>query len=331
MARTLWILPWATLLLSAGSTGFGQQWAKDMLDQTSHDFGTVARGAKAEHTFTVENIYVEDAEIKEIRSTCGCTTTRISKSLLKTWEKAEITTVVDTRAYLGQKDSTLTVVFSKPFPAEVRLHVHCYIRSDVVVQPGEVQFGSVAQGADATRKVSVNYAGHNDWRIERVETRNPHLEAHVVETGRTAGQVTYDLVVNLKADAPVGYLRDHLVLVTNDANPRAARVPVPVDGVVASSLTVRPSPLLLGVVQAGKSVTRRLVVQGAKPFRIVAAECSDKRFQCVAPQDSKNVQLVPVTFESDEASGKVTGTITIETDRHGGQKLEVKAHVQVVP
>ncbi len=319
------------MLLLAGSTGFGQQWAKDMFDHTSHDFGTVARGAKVEHTFTLENIYVEDAEIKEIRSTCGCTTTKISQSLLKTWEKAEIVVVVDTRAYLGQRDSTLTVVLSKPFPAEVRLHVHCYIRSDVVVQPGAVRFGSVPQGVDATRKVTVSYAGRNDWRIERVESHAAHLQAQAVETGRAAGQVTYELVVNLTGGAPVGYVRDHVVLVTNDTNPRAARVPVLVEGVVVSPLSVRPSPLLLGVVQVGQSVTRRLVVQGVKPFRIVAAECSDKRFRLAVPQESKNIQLLPVTFESDEASGKVTGTIGIETDRGRGQRLEVKVHVQVVP
>ena len=37
----------------------GQQWAKEMFDHTSHDFGTVARGAKMEHRFTLENIYEE--------------------------------------------------------------------------------------------------------------------------------------------------------------------------------------------------------------------------------------------------------------------------------
>ena len=34
-----------------------QEWAKKMFDTTSHNFGTVARGSKVEHTFTVTNIY----------------------------------------------------------------------------------------------------------------------------------------------------------------------------------------------------------------------------------------------------------------------------------
>lgn len=330
MTRFLRISLPLILLLAIGPSSFGQEWAKEMFGQTSHDFGTVARGAKVEHRFAFENIYEEDVEIDLIRSSCGCTTTQISKPLLKTWDKSEVAVVVDTRAYLGQKDSTLTVTFKQPFPAEVRLHIHCYIRSDVVVQPGAIQFGTVRQGAGAKRRVTVNYAGRGDWRIERVEVENPHFKADVVETGRTDGGVTYELAVELADDAPVGYIRDHVVLVTNDSNPRTSRVPVSVEGVVASAITVRPSPLLLGVVHAGQPVTRRLVVQGAKPFRIVAASCDDQRFHCDVPEKTCNPQLLPVTFESDNASGKISSTIHIETDQGGGEKIEVKAHVQIV-
>jgi hypothetical protein len=179
--------------------------------------------------------------------------------------------------------------------------------------------------------VKIDYAGRDDWQIMGVESANPHLLARAVETSRASGQVTYDLVVELAADAPVGYLREHLMLVTNDKNTKAARVPVPVEGNVVSAVTVRPSPLLLGVVHAGKPVTRQLVVRGAQPFRIVAAECNDKRFQCRLPQEEKPVQVVPVTFVSDEPSGQVTGTIYLQTDQGAPEKLAVEAHVQVVP
>ena len=40
------------LLLASGAVGFAQEWdwAGEMFDHTSHDFGTVARGAKVERT-----------------------------------------------------------------------------------------------------------------------------------------------------------------------------------------------------------------------------------------------------------------------------------------
>ncbi|MBN1395284.1 MAG: DUF1573 domain-containing protein [Pirellulales bacterium] len=311
----------------------GQEWAVKMFGgKTTHDFGVVARGAKVEHRFLVENIYEEEARIQSVASSCGCSTARATRQTLKTWEQAEIVVAMDTRGYLGRKDATITVVFDLPFRAEVQLHVHSFIRGDVVVQPGAVEFGSVVQGTAPRRVLKISYAGRNDWRIERVESANPHIEARAVENNRATGRVEYDLMVRLKEDAPPGYIRDRLILVTNDGNPRSARVPVPVEGVVTSELTVRPSPLLMGIAEAGKPVTRNLVVQGGTAFRILAARSSNKSFSCKIPDGDNKVHVVPVTFladGSDAALGKAATKIVVETDSAGS--VEVDVSIQVAP
>src|SRR3972149_4360608 len=170
-----------SFFVCAASIAQGEDWARAMFSETSHDFGVVARGAKVEYKFTIENIYEEEAHIVSLRSSCGCTTPKIDKKYLKTWEKAELTTAIDTRSFLGRKDATITVVFDLPFSAEVQIRVHAYIRSDVVVQPGVVQFGMVNQGTAMKQKVAVNYAGRNDWQILRVESQNPYLTGQVTE------------------------------------------------------------------------------------------------------------------------------------------------------
>lgn len=319
------------LLLSAAPCG-AQEWARKMFDHTSHDFGVVARGAKMEHRFTLENVYEEDVRIASVRSTCGCTATEISRRHLKTWETSEVVATLDTRNFLGRKDSTITVVFDMPFRAEVQLQIHSYIRSDVVVQPGAAQFGSVNQGDTPERRLTVSYAGRADWKIERIESENPFIESEFTETGRSGGKVTYDLRVRLTSDAPVGYLRDHLVLVTNDQNPRAARVPVAVEGVVVSPLSVRPSPLMLGVAAPGQSLpARRLVVQGHEPFRITGFECDDPRFTFSADDESKSVHLVSVTFAADSQAGQVSSKVRIATDAGGDSPLEAVLQAVIAP
>lgn len=301
-------------------------------NKTTHDFGVVARGAKVEHRFVLENIYEEDVHVRSIGSSCGCSSPQINRKLLKTWEKAEVLVTVDTRGFFGQKDATITVAFDKPYPAEVQLHVRCYIRSDIVVQPGVVSFGPVTQGAAAEQSVTVSYAGRPDWRIERVECANPSIEASVAETSRTAGQVTYRLTAKLKPNAPPGYIRDQLVLVTNDFAARSARVPVSVEGLVVSSLTVRPSPLMMGSARIGEPLTRNLVVQGQAPFKIVAVHCDDERFECRLPADAKAAQVLPVTFlakDPQSAPGTVKTKLRIETDQTGANTAEVDVSVQL--
>src|SRR5208282_5991101 len=101
-----WIALWSLPALAA-SRSLAQDWARDMFDHTSHDFGTVARGAKVEHSFGVENIYLEDAHIESAQASCGCTSPEVPAQILKTWKKAYLIARVDTVNFQGQKDVTI--------------------------------------------------------------------------------------------------------------------------------------------------------------------------------------------------------------------------------
>jgi hypothetical protein len=324
------------MLLCAASAQ-GQEWARKMVvGSATHDFGVVARGAKADHRFVIENIYEETAHIKAITSSCQCSKPTVNQQLLKTWEKAEILITLDTRAEPGRKDGTIEVEFDLPFPAKIQLHVHSFIRGDVVVQPGVVEFGTVDQGAGASRDLKVTYAGRNDWQITNVECANPYIKAKAVETSRLLGtpsKVAYGLSVELMKDAPPGYIREPLVLVTNDADARSARVPVNIEGLVAAPLTVRPTSLTMGATEIGKPATSNLVVHGRAPFRIVAIHSSDERFEGKVPAESRLFHIIPITFlakDAKTAPGKVNAKIRIETDLAGAKPIEVAATVEVV-
>jgi hypothetical protein len=301
-----------------------------MFDVTRHDFGSVARSAKAEFRFVLTNIYVEDVHISNVRASCGCTRVRIEKPTLKTYEKGAIVASVNTQAFTGRKSATITVTFDQPFPATVQLHSSSYIRSDVVFHPGNVDLGSVEQGSPVEKTVSVSYAGRNDWKIKDVRSANPHLSATLKETRRGNGQVGYQLAVHLGEGASPGHLRDHLVLITNDR--RLTRVPLLVEGVVQSGIVVSPSSLFMGVVEPGKKVTKQLVVRGKKPFRIISVSCEDGcfEFDTSAQDEAKPLHLIPVTFIAGDNPGKVLKTIRIETDL-GDSTPELSAYAVVAP
>ncbi len=312
-----------------GAPALGAEWAKKMFKETKHDFGYVARGAKAEHEFVLSNIYLEDVHIASVRSSCGCTTPRIKKSWLKTYEQGAIIAHFNTPSFLGRKGATITVTFDKPFYAEVQLQVKGYVRSDVVLSPGSARLGSVDQGTPAEAKVGVAYAGRSDWKILGVKSTNPHVSGKVVETARGGGRVSYQLLVRLDGEAPVGYLNDHLVLTTNDR--RSRQLPVRVEGHVASPVTVSPASLFMGVVQPGKKVTKQLIIRGKKPFRILSITCDDDSFEFGSAVDEspKPLHVVPVTFAAGPGGGKIRKTIRIETDL-GETSPELSAYAVVL-
>ncbi len=293
-----------------------QEWAKKMFKTTSHDFGSVARGAKAEFSFEFENLYEEDLHIASVRSSCGCTTPTVTKRDLKTYEKSQVVAKYNTRSFLGEKGATVTVVIDKPYYAEVQLTIEGYIRSDVVFEPGEVNFGEVDQYTPAEKKLTVTYAGRSDWKIKDVRSANEHFEVELSETARSAGRVSYEMLVRLTAGAPSGYFQDQLSLITDDA--RLQSIPVLVQGSIVSPLTVSPAALILGTLDPGQTVKKQLIVRGKRPFRILRIKCNDDSFTFEQTDDkSSQLHFLPVTFTAD-AAGQISQQITIQTDLGSG-------------
>src|SRR5262249_19645571 len=113
-----------------------QEWARNMFEKQEHNFGVVARGSDARYRLKITNLYKETVHISNVTTTCGCTAAKPSADRLASRESAYIELTMDTKKFQHQKDSSVTVVFDQPQYAEVRIPVHAYIRSDVVLTPG---------------------------------------------------------------------------------------------------------------------------------------------------------------------------------------------------
>ncbi len=295
----------------ACAPAYGQEWAAKMFPVKKHEFGTVARGAKAEYAFEFKNLYKETIHIAGVRVSCGCTSTKVSQATVKSLETSSIVAIFNTRSFVGRRGATITVTIDRPYYAEVQLRVDGYIRSDVVFEPGEINFGSLDAGTSAERHIRVTHAGRSNWTLTDVRSANEHIEVLLSEPQRYGGRVTYEMTVRLKETAPVGYFDDQLILVSDDRY--QGKVTLAMSGRVVSPLTVA-NDLVLGTVKSGDEVTRNLVVRAKQPFRIVGIECDDARFVCQAPTQARKVHIIPVTFRASDEEGDFQVPIRIRTD-----------------
>ncbi len=296
------------------SSASAQEWAKKMFTDTSHDFGTVAKGAKAEFRFKFENKYVEDLHVTGFRSSCGCTIVECPKTSLKTFETGEIIATFNTSgAFAGARHATLTVTFDKPFHAEIQLNITGTIRSDVSFLPAFVDLGETSRGEGVQKKVTVNYnGGRSDWKIKDVLCTNTNFEVEVNPLGRNGGSATYDLIVRLKKETPTGAIKDQLLIVTSEGN--GIQVPVSVEGTVLADVTVKPSSVFMGIAQTGQTLTKQIVVTAKKPFIVTDVQCDDTCFSCKLPQEKKMMHLIPITYTAGETEGKIAKKIRVTTD-----------------
>jgi Protein of unknown function (DUF1573) len=304
--RSLLAVP---LILILNSPVFAQnpyEWAEKMFDSTSHDFGAVAREAQVSHRFKVTNLYKEDVQISNVTASCGCTSPRFDNTPIKTGESTYVDVTMDTHKFQHEKSSTVTVTFAQPQFATVTIPVKVYIRTDVVLTPGSINFGAVDLGTGLERKVELTYAGDPNWAITKVVTNNDNLKAQVKETMRQNGQVGYDLIVALSPKAPAGYLRQQIMLTTND---QAGQIPILVEARVESDVTVTPSIVQLGSVLPGKEKVQTVILRGSKPFVIEKIECDSAHGLFKMPKlspDSKPLHVIALSFTAPKEVGEVT-------------------------
>ena len=159
-----------------------------MFKDTDYDFGTVARGAKAEHRFVFENIYLEDVHIANVYASCSCTSVRIENPTVKTYEQGAIVAHFNTDSFLGQRGATITVVIDKPFRPKCNCRTAALSAATWWSSPAACRWARSTRAPAADQNVAVNYAGRDDWQIVGVKSSNPHVTAQVVETGRNTAK-----------------------------------------------------------------------------------------------------------------------------------------------
>jgi hypothetical protein len=308
----------ALVALVLGAAACGAQttsWADKMFkDGISHDFGSVPRGAQLFHRFSMTNIYAVPLQIIDVRTSCGCSAATPSTKLLQPREVGFIDVSMDGRKFTGPKSIRVSVTVGPEYTSTAELTVTANSRADVVFNPGQVTFGAVPKGSTPTQTIDVEYAGTLDWRVTGVLTNGAPFDVALEEWYRVPGKVGYHARFTLQARAPVGPLKQEVFLQTND--PASQLVPVLVEATVQAALTVSPDPVRADDLRVGQELTRKVMVRGTRPFRVLAVEGTgdDVGVATRLPTDKPQVQHTLVLKCRPARPGDFKRELRIRTD-----------------
>jgi hypothetical protein len=296
----------------------------------------VARGSKVRHTFRLVNRLDEDVRIATWRTKCGCTDVRVGAQLIPPGAQTTIEAVIDTTKFLGSKPSGLTLVLDRPGFTEVDLNLSCFIRGDILLNPGVADFGVVPRASAAKPTVTLSLAysgGQPSWGITRMQTQSNRVSARLQEQSRSAdGQVNYLLTATLDPSEITGYFKDEITLYTND--PANQTIPIAVSASVQSAVTVSPSPLLLGQVRPGQVVTKNLLVKSSasQPFKLTAVKPGKDDVSAKFDAESaRPFHTVSVTFKVPSQTGPYNAVVEFDTDLKDEPPAKLTAFANVVP
>lgn len=320
------------VILGSATSAQSQEWANKLFgSNTSHDFGTVPRGAQLKYSFPIKNIYKVPLEIINVRSTCSCLSHTLSKKSLQPNESGSLDIIMDARRFSGPKAITMYVTVGPEYVSTASLTITANARPDVVFNPGSIDFGIVSRGQTSLQTMDIEYAGVIDWRItEVVKTASAPFEVKMEEFKRQANrfgrvnEVGYRMTLTLKADAPAGPFKQQLLLKTND--PASSVLTIVAEGNIQASLSVAPSLLNLGAMKIGETQTRKVLVRGNQPFRIAAVEGDGDGLTVDLPTGQAARQDLTVRFQAQTA-GEMRKQLVIRTDDNQTVTVTIEATV----
>lgn len=298
----------------------------DMFLTTSKDFGNVPYGSANVHEFVLRNTSQEEVQVSTVQSSCHCATPRIVKDRAAPGEELIVEVTYDASKFSGPRSMTITVNFLKPYGERAFLRVNGVSRTDVTLNPSQVDFGTVPKGSSPSKTVAIQYNGGSPWKIEEVL---PHKWLDVkVTPGNQGGTTSYALAVALKPDIPTGTFADAIQVTTND--PVTPVMNVRVAANIEAPLVASPSSLQFGNVKTGEKVAKRIILKGNEPFSIKWVKGQSESLQVLCTEGMRKMHVLQVEL-TPMAVGEETRTLDVMTDLGKGEELPLPLSATVLP
>src|SRR5580693_5177477 len=172
-----WVL--ASGSVTGNARAADADWLTGVFPERAYDFGNVARGSQVRHAFLVVNRTGSDIRIADWRTKCGCTAVKVGARVIPPGTQTTVEATINTTNFLGPKASGLTLILDRPVFVEVDLNLTCFIRGDILMNPGQVDFGGVRRSPKlASASLTMTYAGgRSDWDIVKMKTRTDRVKA----------------------------------------------------------------------------------------------------------------------------------------------------------
>lgn len=115
------------VLLSESASGS----PKLSFTESSHDFGKLKEGSKVEYTFKFKNAGKSVLEIKDIKTSCGCTAALISDKILEPDKEGTLKVVLDTKGRSGIMSRNITINSTDPQEPQKMLIIYADVSKEV--------------------------------------------------------------------------------------------------------------------------------------------------------------------------------------------------------
>jgi hypothetical protein len=290
------------------------------------DFGTMDQMGEQTKEVSFKNQGNQVLEIKEVKTSCGCTAALPSDRVIDPGETGILKVTFKSGKSIGDIEKVITVLTNDPTLPETKLPVVAYVKTDITMSPRTLDFGEVKLGQEAFAEAKLVSETGSPFEITFVEADTASF-TYTLTPFEEAGKPGYTVKVGLKVMKRPQSFYKRIVLRTD--NTRCPLFHLPVVANVLGNMKVEPKAIMLqGATGTGEQVRKVSVtaLEGAS-VHLLGVETTKGivEVETRTLEDGKNYE-VEVTYDPKE-SGRNRDYLVLRTDDEYESEVRIPINI----
>ena len=290
------------------------------------EFGQMDQNMAKTITLTISNLGDGPLVLGEVEVSCGCTAADPVKNRLEPGESTELNVTFNSERFSGETLKYLTISSNDPFNSSLEIPVHAIVRPVMTIKPKKQAYSfAVTAGETAERIITFTAVDEPELVMtHRSRFNGSNLDVEVLPS-ETGDPKEKRVRVRLKPDAPVGLVREAVILETNVEAWASLSIDFSIQ--IIAPIRLEPQVHNFRYLQRDQEVKKQFSVffDDGIDLEIVRGEIDlpGFRVESIEPVDGKNRlsvvisgRPVPVTDPlAQKARGRMRGTLKLFTNQ----------------
>jgi len=299
------------------ATGFCLGFAQDgkpaiKFEKDLFDFGDIDKGKKVTTSFKFTNTGDAPLEIRNVATSCGCTSADLDKKNYNPGESGEIPVTFDSERFSGPITKRVTITTNDPDSPKTVVTIKGTVKVDIMSKPVSLFFANAKMGEQSEQKIMVSTDKLAKLEISNLKVQPDFLSAKVNQVDDKTAEI---IVTADGAKFPEGKprLAGSLTYDTNSESQKTVRTQVTIN--VLRPIRVSPNSVYFFASKLGKKRESylRLISSEGQEFKISDIESSLAYIDVKVTEDNGKAKSLMVTLADNAPEGKFDGKISIAT------------------
>lgn len=180
-----------------------------------YDFGEWDNEEKVEYDFVIKNIGGDVLNIKQVRTSCGCTVAQPKKNELAPGEETTVNAVLSLKGRQGAQTKTITVASDDPETPLFQLRMKGIALAAISIEPERVNFGRIETGEIEPQTVKLfSTRDEVSFKVMSIDSSSiPELKTdlRVIEPGKK-----YEIDISFSERPANGIINGRILIRTDD-------------------------------------------------------------------------------------------------------------------